>query len=332
MANEIRLNVYCDEIHKSYLDYDRSYWMYIGILFVPLNIKSQLLNELLNCRCIQHDSWVWDKHDCEFQCGYHDYNNGEIHYNKIHSNAKFRIAYRLINDFVIEKNNIGDLKLIYFNILGLNLTKMNLESFGSSEGRDLRIYNRFFRTVLKGGINFFFSEYDNRTIENIYHDRGPQEQNEYFPWHSPYKLNIEESGIQVENTNIRFIDSNHNKCSNLEDKEEAQFIQFIDLILGCIYCCLHNPAERIEKKRIGQSMIPLLDRLMNNPNNPNSRFHYYRRQKVSFFPRNGIDFNDQGQQIDLDGNIIESNIQNNFYNERRILLESLNQSTLDEYI
>ncbi|KYK37620.1 MAG: hypothetical protein AYK19_00010 [Theionarchaea archaeon DG-70-1] len=42
----IKLEAYCDEIHKCYLPSDDSHWMYIGILFVPLQIKNRLLTEL----------------------------------------------------------------------------------------------------------------------------------------------------------------------------------------------------------------------------------------------------------------------------------------------
>ncbi len=73
-----------------------------------------------------------------------------------------------IKDFLIERNNLGNKGLVYFNILGLNLTNMDLECFGENRSRDLTIYNRFFRTALKGGAKYFFAEYDEIVVRNIY--------------------------------------------------------------------------------------------------------------------------------------------------------------------
>lgn len=335
IRGNIKLEAYCDEIHKCYLPSDHSHWMYIGILFVPLQIKNRLLAELLNKRCISHSSWVWKESECPFNCGFHDKNDTEIKYQTLHRlNARYRIARRWLQEFLIEENNKNDRGLVFFNILGLNLKNMELESFGSDRNRDLTIYNRFFRTVLSGGVNFFFAEYEKKIIKKIYHDEGSQETHDYFPWHPGYKINMKfGEKLFIEDEKIEFVDSNHRRYSSKDLMEKSQLIQFIDLILGTVFCCLHNPTEKEEKRRIGMIMKPLLSRLLKNPLNARSSYHYYRKQSVSFFPRNKITSKDEDfQQIDLSGNLLQQdNIIDNFYTNRPILLESENQTRLDDF-
>jgi hypothetical protein len=310
--------------------------MYIGALFVPLEIKPILLNKLLDMRCIQNNSWTWDEYNCPFNCGYHKMNNTEIHYNELHrSNARYRIACRWLDDFLIKENNKRNKKLVYFSILGLNLTNMNLEFFGPKKGRSLMIYNRFFRTILKT-VDFFFAEYNKKIIKTIFHDKGSQKFHDYIPWHPGKSINEEaESNVQVENEEIVFIDSDHREYPNINGdfREESQFIQFIDLILGSVYCCLHNPTKDEKKRRVGLIMKPLLWRLLKRPKNINSSYNYYRKQEVSFFPRTkAIDKNENLQQIDISGNVLQQQ-NNNFYKNRPILLEDdENQTRLDDFI
>jgi hypothetical protein len=310
--------------------------MYIGILFVPLRKRNKLLTELLNKRCIKHDSWVWDKSKCPYKCNFHDKNNTEIKYQTLHrSDARYRIARRWLQEFLIDENNKKDKGLVYFNILGLNLKNMELESFGSEKNRDLTIYNRFFRTALSYGASYFFDRYETRIIKKIYHDKGSQETHDYFPWHPAYKINLKfGKKLLIENERIEFIDSNHREYSEKDLMERSQFIQFIDLILGSVYCCLHNPTEKEEKRRIGLIMKPLLQRLLENPNNPKSSFHYHRKQKISFFPKDKLNNGDKSlQQLTLSGDSLGSSGQrNNFYTKRQIILTPKEQKSLDEFL
>jgi hypothetical protein len=332
----IELEAYCDEIHRCYLPSARSHWMYIGILFVPLRIRNKLLTELLNKRCIRHDSWVWDEFKCPHKCDFHDKNNTEIKYQTLdRSDARYRIARRWLKEFLIEENSKKDRGLVYFNILGLNLKNMKQESFGSDKSRDLTIYNRFFRTALINGANYFFGKNERKTIRQIYHDKGSQETHDYFPWHPAYKINLKfGKKLLIENERIEFIDSNHREYSERDFMERSQFIQFIDLILGSVYCCLHNPTEKEEKRKIGLIMKPLLQRLLSNPNNPKSSFHYHRKQKVSFFPKGKLNNRDKNlQQLTLSGDSLSSRSpRNNFYTKRQILLTPKEQGSLDEFL
>lgn len=331
LMGEITLNVYCDEINPVKLDYDNTTWMYIGILFVPTTKSEKLLRHILNARCIQHNNWHWNVDMCPFKCDYHNKNETEIHYHEVHrSNARYRIAHKWLKDFLIEKNNKGNLDLIYFNILGLNLTMMDLNEFGT-DSRELTIYNRFFRTTLKSGAKYFFSKYDRIKIENIYHDKGSQEKHSYFPWHAGRKINLEDNKIKVSNEDVVFVDSDHRKE---EDNliNASQFIQFIDVILGGVFCCLHNPTTNVQKQNIGRAIKPLLHRLLNNPYNVNSGYHYHRKQQISFFPKYKLsDEREIYKQLDMFGNIKHSNKSfNQFYNKRPIPLNEKEQRSLFE--
>lgn len=73
------LDIYGDELFSE----DGSNWIYIRILFVPLSIKSELLDKLLNKRCIQRNSWKWNKSQCSSTCDFHEDSNTEIYYSEI---------------------------------------------------------------------------------------------------------------------------------------------------------------------------------------------------------------------------------------------------------
>jgi len=334
--SKIFLEIYCDEITRIEDKNDKSVWMYLGALFVPVTKKYELLNRLLNLRCVGYGSWHWDESDCPHKCGYHDRNNTEIHFKEIHRHrSKFEIAKRWL-EFLIEENNKNDLGLVYFYILGIELSKLNLERFGEDKGRDLNIYNRFFRTLISGGVKYFFGEYNSIVIGNIYHDKGSQEEHEYFPWYTPYRLNISEDNIRVINDEVIFVDSDHRNYpteDGIDLSHESQFIQFIDLILGSIHCCLHASATRKEKIELALIIKPLLERLMNRPQNKNSSYHYYKKQQIQFFPRRMIsEFSVKVvKQLDLVDSTsdIKRLYSDNFYTKRPIKLRDLSQSTLD---
>lgn len=332
IIGEINLEVYCDEINPVKSEFDKTTWMYIGMLFVPKTKKASLLKHLLDARCIQYNNWHCDKNMCPHQCKYHEKNNTEIHYREVdRSDARYRIAQRWLKDFMIEKNNKGNMGLVYFNLLGLDLTNMDLDEFGPGEGRELTIYNRFFRTTLKSGAKYFFAKYDRINIEHIYHDKGSQEKHDYFPWHAGRKINLEDDKILISNENVIFVDSDHRQES-CDLTEESQFIQFIDVILGSIFCCLHNPTKNVKKQNIGRAIKPLLYRLLNNPQNVNSGYHYHRKQQMSFFPKHELsDEIEISQQLNMFGDTTRGNKSyKQFYNKRPILLNEKEQKNLFE--
>ncbi|MCD6124407.1 hypothetical protein J7J62_04460, partial [bacterium] len=71
--------------------------------------------------------------------------------------------------------------------------------------------------------------------------------------------------------------------------EFSHFIQLTDVLVGVVSYCLDF--EKLNNEgyfKLGKILLPLVDRLINNPKNKNSSFGYYKKYKVSFFPdKNG---------------------------------------------
>ncbi len=296
------LDIYADEAF-----FDKK-WIYIGALFVPLHKKAELLNELLNCRCIKRNSW--NENSCLDPCGFHEKNNTEMHYKDVRANNKFTIAQNWLK-FLLETNNKKDRGLVYFNILGLDLSKIDYNLF-DAKNRKMSIYNRFFRTVLLGGIKYFFGE--DTVIDHIFHDKGQQQYYNLFSWHPAERI-TRENRIRINNKTIIFIDSDHRRESSY--KKESHFIQFLDIIMGSICRCFHPP-ENKNKLQLGETIKPLLERLTDNPKNRNSSYHYYRKQQIQFFPKNKL--KDEAVETRLFNEALFPERSNNFYTERRIII------------
>jgi len=153
-----------------------------------------------------------------------------------------------------------------------------------------------------------------------------------FPWHTPYRLNLDDDKIKVIGNEIIFIDSDHRKYSTndgVDFRKESQLIQFIDLILGSIHCCLHASATRKEKVELGLIIKPLLRRLMENPRNKNSEIKTVvtiitKKQQIQFFPKRKIsEFSSKFiKQLDINGDItnFKKLYFDNFYTKRVIRL------------
>ena len=67
------------------------------------------------------------------------------------------------------ENNRNDEKSIYFNILGIIESNLDIKNFGK-EKQFGNIYCRFFRSCLLRLIAMF-KEYDQVVIDNIFHDK-----------------------------------------------------------------------------------------------------------------------------------------------------------------
>lgn len=147
------LEIFSDEtiVNEKYIGF--------GCLFVPLDKKRDLSKELSNLRCLNEksDKWHWKFDECPNRCQehLHDFNNTEIHHKKLKdgsSNAFKRICENWLN-FLI-KNNKENRGLIYFNVLYIDLDKIDEKFFGP-ENTHINIYSRFYRSVIQRGINFF---------------------------------------------------------------------------------------------------------------------------------------------------------------------------------
>ncbi len=132
----------------------------------------------------------------------------------------------------------------------------------------------------------YFRAYDNIIIHNIFHGKGNIEYHEYFPWHPIFRIQSEEDKIYFINDRIKFIDSDHRKPDG--DPVHSQFIQFIDIILGYFANSLHLNAINKNKYALAVQAFPLIWRIIKRPNNPKSRYKYYKRQMIHFFPKDNL--------------------------------------------
>jgi len=319
----IHLALYCDERVKDHLEDDLlggapAVWDYIGILLVPESRRIELLSRLLDARCLSDARRPWGC--CPTPCRFHDANNTEVHYNEIDKTPKFRVASAWL-DFLLQ-NNQEDLGLVYFYILGVDRSKLDLDRFGprSQRDRDITLYNRFFRTAVQKSAKMFFWQYGAIQIDTIFHDKGSGETHPLFPWHCIWRLDSCDEKLVFGERQIQFLDSDHRVDSG--DPDHSHFLQFIDLVLGCTVNVLHGLSRDKNKLAASRKMEPLVRRIIRSPRNKNSSYHYYGKQAIEFFPRYSMAGYSQ------DTLIYEMRRHDNFYTRRELRIERLNQPTL----
>ncbi|OEC84938.1 MULTISPECIES: hypothetical protein [Methanobacterium] len=295
----MKFEVYADDF------YLRNEFLGIGCLFVPVDKKVELVNSLINKRCLgKSGNYKWNYGDCSFNgmCKkqWHDLNNCEIHYRTLDSSSshpKKEISGRWV-DFLI-KNNLENLGLVYFKILYINLSNLDENCFGDENARE-NMYNRFFRTIIKGSRFFFGPEL--KEIVKIYHHKGENHEiHSYFPWHVGTRLNIDEDDFFVVDEEIKFIESDHKIYFGSDDdlSDESNIIQFVDLIIGVmsrnIFDGLSNDPTKII---LAEKVRDLTQRLLISPKNRNSRYNYYRKQDISFYPKNKLEIQPLFEYLD----------------------------------
>ena len=256
---------------------------YIMILAVPKNKKEELYQKINNARCLANEDNIFD--NCNKKCKYHCGNNGELHYTEIQkNNLKYKIADKWLD--ILLNNNLSDNKAIYFNILGIVESNLDINNFGT-EKQFGNIYCRFFRACLLR-LLAMFKEYAQVIIDNIYHDTTTEmETHPYFNKNAikqiRYNQLIENSRNFIFNTNeINFIDSNHKVGDNIN----SQFIQFVDIILGSSLNVIHDTAPNFYKKALSFKVKPLIKRILSNDSifvKKNSSYNYFNRQSISYF-------------------------------------------------
>ena len=175
---------------------------------------------------------------------------------------------------------------IYFSVLGLNTRLLNENKFGTGDlkkGKNYaNLYNRFFRTTILS-VKYFFSSYDKIIIDRVFHDtEGNLKNHKYFDWHSIYKISKEEK-ITFRTEKITFINSDQKK--ELKHPKVSQFIQLSDILVGTISHCLDFERKRhTGKNELGRLFYPLLYRILKSPKNKNSKYKYYKKYDINFFP------------------------------------------------
>jgi hypothetical protein len=308
--------------------------MYLGALFVPIGYKTEVLGNLNDLRCIKNKKWNMQEFNCSNSCRFHKENNTEIHFKEIHkSNARFIIAKNWISFFSKEACQ-KHRKMLYCNILGINLSNISYSEFGSGGKTELNMYNRFYRTLLMSGLSYFFKDYTSIVINSIFHDRGCQEYHEFFPWHPIRKTESSIEKLSIFCDKIEFIDSDHRKSKT----EESQFIQFIDVILGATFSGIHDSSNNPQKKEACKLFKPVLHKLLDRNKNTNGQMfgdyyqsNYYRTYQIAFFPKNKMTSEDVITYLDLEGNILKKEKLNedNFYYSR--VIGSQKQQTFEKW-
>ena len=282
---EIHLDLYVDESKNRVYKYGKKEETidYIMILAIPKNKKEELFAELNNARCLNDKVSKFGY--CAEECKFHKENNGEIHYGKIDRvNIKYKIANNWLD--ILLQNNIYEKDSIYFNILGIIESNLDISMFGD-EKQFGNIYTRFFRTALLRTLKMF-NNYDKIIVDNIYHDCTTEmEQHKYFKTSAINKIDLQEffnkeRKIHFNTEKIEFIDSDHRKSQS----DESQFIQFADLILGLTCNVIHNDASNSAKTKLTEKIYPLISRILDKKtcSNKNSSYNYFNKQTIGFFP------------------------------------------------
>lgn len=285
----IHLDLYVDESkNRTYIDFDGNTETitYIMILAVPKSKKDRLYQKLNNARCLSENQNIFDK--CNENCKFHCENDGELHYTEIQkkNNVKYKIADRWLD--ILLENNRNDEKSIYFNILGIIESNLDIKNFGE-EKQFGNIYCKFFRSCLLRLIAMF-KEYDQVVIDNIFHDKTTEmETHPYFNTNAIKQIRMQQlfednKRIFFETSQIKFLDSDHRKG----DAQNSQFIQFVDIILGTSLNAIHNTATNKAKKELSLKIKPLIERILSDSNvfaKMNSSYHFFNRQSISFFPK-----------------------------------------------
>lgn len=218
--------------------------------------------------------------------------------NKSGKGKKVELALAWINKIIDDGKNKYD--TYYFKVLGIDCDKIDYSYFGNSKnakGKYSNLYNRFFRSSLVSCLKYFFKKTSIIEIDNIIHDsEGLLESHDYFDLHCIWKIQ-EEEGIKFNCNKIIFPLSDHNKESNYPSF--SHFIQLCDVLVGSIsYCFDYSNKDNLGQEKVALIILPLVRRIVEKPRNKNSKYGYFRKYDIDFFPNRKIDkINNENIQI-----------------------------------
>jgi hypothetical protein len=278
---ETHIEIYGDEV-KPRTNQIGERWAYIGIVLIPIEKK----NDLVNALCLPR---------AEINC------HSEIKSRDLDHRPKRQLANAWLDILLSDQET----RRIYFNILGINLSNLNYEAFGGSNFQT--IYNRFFRTCVKSALNNCFPNC-HITVRKVYHDAGDMQAHALFPWHVINRLSSECSDVTFLADTIEFVESDHGKPGGCR---ESHLIQFIDLIMGLTSQCLDFTSHKESVISVSSRLYGLIERMMHNHRNVNSRYGHYRKYTTSFFPSQNI------STVQMFDSIVQAT--SGFYQERRVL-------------
>jgi len=286
----VEINIYADEIQQKTCPYTEEKWFYIGIIVEDLS--NLLLDDIISERfCNNFDE----------MSPYYNKNNRIIHWSEITDIDTKNICQRWF-EYILNPAK-SDLKF-YAYILGINNSKLNKEEFDESDQFNSK-YNRFFRSAILYALKTFFPN-KKIIVKNIYHEEGQQKYHEYFPWHSIYKITENEENIIFDINNIKFLPKDHRK-----DKK-ANLIQLCDAFMGACTSIIHGieSSKRSQYRKVLMDiLLPLVKRMIKNPQNINSKYQHANRIMIRFFPKDKLPPDDIKR------------IQNQFDTQRRLYYE-----------
>jgi len=261
----IHVNIYADEVQGRPCPYTGNLWNYIGIIVEDL--AHPLLDDII------HERFMGNFDETS---KYYAKNNKVVHWCEIRSADTKNICKRWF-EYILNPDKSG--KTFYSYILGLNDSYLIKEKFDTEDEFNSK-YNRFFRSAVLYGLKTFFGDRQ-VIIENIYHEQGQQQNSTLFPWHVIYKLG-KEANISFNCDEITFLPKDH------KEDIRSNLIQLCDVVLGASTSIIHGiEKSKVSKYReeLADLYLPLLTRLIDKPNNKNSRYQYYKRIMIRFFPK-----------------------------------------------
>jgi hypothetical protein len=267
---KIELNLYADEVQEIECPYTKDKWIYTGLIVERLD--KPLLDEIISIRYLNN---------FDINSPYFGKNDRVIHWREIDGADLKNIAKRWI-EYILDPSKSGD--KFYAYVLGINISKLNLEEFDSEDIFN-SVYNRFFRSAV---LYILKSAFPNNLIivKNIFHEEGQQTHHKFFPWHCIHKIEESEENIIFECSEITFLPKSHRE--NEGGDKRSNLIQLCDLLLGLCVGLLHGTGtgkKEIYRKELLDLFSPLFERMINEPDNPNSRYQHKDRIMIRFFPR-----------------------------------------------
>ena len=268
---EVKVNIYADEIISKNCPFTKNIWHYIGIIVE--DIENPLLEDIKNERFYNN---------FDLNSPYFKKNNRIIHWSEINDIDTKDICKRWF-EYILDIGKSE--KKFYSYVLGINDSNLIKEEFDLKEIFNSK-YNRFFRSAILYAIKNFFP--NNKVIvKNIFHEVGQQSEHSYFPWHCIYK--IREDNISFECNKIIFLPKDH-KCD-----DRSNLIQLCDAFMGSIVSIIHGIKESKRSKYREELMdliLPLVKRMIKEPENKNSRYKHANRIMIRFFPKKRIESKD----------------------------------------
>lgn len=282
----IEVNIYADEIQSKECPYTKEQWFYIGVIVE--DVKNSLLDDIIKIRFCDN----FDK-----TSPYYEKNNRIIHWVDIDDADTKNICKRWF-EYILDPEKSG--KKFYAYILGINNSKLNKEEFG---GFDFNTrYNRFFRSAILYALKTFFPN-KRIIVKNIFHEEGQQPCDEYFPWHCIYKIIEKEDNIDYECNKISFLPKDH------KNDERSNNIQLCDAFMGACTSII-NGIKKSKKSNYKENLmyliLPLVERMIEKPQNVNSRHKHANRIMIRFFPKEKTTPDDVER------------LQNQFYTKRKL--------------